>query len=133
MATPSRFETIFEAGRQRYEKRAGRPLDPTLVVSLKTIADLRGYIESQNGSFETFRNKDKIIYAKLNMIFTPIERLGNCVAAPLSAGSPPVGACFGAVAVLIKSAQDVSTHYDRIMELFEIMGVSRLPKCQKCY
>ncbi|KAF2451400.1 hypothetical protein P171DRAFT_478441 [Karstenula rhodostoma CBS 690.94] len=122
MATPSRFETIFETGRQRYEKRTGKPLDSTLVANLKTTADLRKYIESQNGTFETFRNKDKIIYAKLNTIFTPIERLRNCVASPVSASSPPVGACFSAVAVLIKSAQDVSAHYDQIVELFEIIG-----------
>ncbi|KAL1597878.1 hypothetical protein SLS60_008365 [Paraconiothyrium brasiliense] len=122
MATPSKFEIILETGRQRYEKRAGKPLDQSLAIRLKTVADLRKHIEDQNGMFEAFRNKDKIIYARLNTVFMPIERLGNCVVTPISASSPPVGACFGAVAVLIKSAQDVSTHYDRIVELFEIMG-----------
>ncbi|KAF1965338.1 hypothetical protein BU23DRAFT_561162 [Bimuria novae-zelandiae CBS 107.79] len=56
--TQSRFQIIFDKGRHQYEKRAGKPLDPTLAVSLKTIVDLRLHIEQQNGDFETFRKKN---------------------------------------------------------------------------
>ncbi|OAG10172.1 uncharacterized protein CC84DRAFT_1070139, partial [Paraphaeosphaeria sporulosa] len=70
-----------------------------------------------------FNSKNKIIYAKLDTIFTTIECLGNCIASAVSANSPHIGACFGAVAVRIKSALDDSAHYYRIMEMFEVMGV----------
>jgi hypothetical protein len=84
---------------------------------------LRAYVERQNGEFDVFREKNKYIFDKLNSAFSPIERMGQCVALGTSAGFPPAGACFGAVALVVKSAQDVSTHYDRILELFAIMGV----------
>jgi len=123
VASSSKFEILFEIGRQRYEKKTGQRLDISLATSLTTVADLRTYVERHNGEFEAFRDKDKHIFDRLNSVFTPIERLGQCVGTGTSIGFPPAGACFGAAALMIKSAQDVSTHYDRILELFNILSV----------
>jgi len=109
----SGFQTIFEEGRKRYEKKTGQQLD-TLFATLHTVADVRHYIDQENDKFTTFRAQNNKIYERLNTAFTPVERVCNIVAGGSSAGFPPTGACLGAVALLIKSAQDVSTHYDRI-------------------
>jgi len=121
----SRFEIIFEEGRRRYEKKTGQQLDVTLFATLHTVADVHHYIDQENDKFATFRAQNNKIYERLNTAFTPVERVCNIVAAGSSAGFAPAGACLGAVALLIKSAQDVSTHYDRILDLFDMLAVSR--------
>jgi hypothetical protein len=50
--------------------------------------------------------------------------VSQIISAGTSAGFPPAGACLGAVSLLIKSAQDVSSHYDRILDVFEMLAVS---------
>ncbi|KAF2829113.1 hypothetical protein CC86DRAFT_403770 [Ophiobolus disseminans] len=80
----TKFESIFQEGRRRYEKKTGQQLDVTLLATMSTVADI--------------------------------------VAAGSSAGFPPAGACLGAVALLVKSAQDVSAHYDRIVDLFDMLA-----------
>jgi hypothetical protein len=121
----TRFEMIFEQGQRRYEKKTGQQLQVALIATFTTVADVRSYIEQENERFEAFRDRNGKIYRQLNTAFTPIERLSQVLGAASSAGFPPAGACLGAVAFMIKSAQGVSTHYDRILELFDILGVSR--------
>jgi hypothetical protein len=120
----SRFEIIFEAGKRRYEKKTGQRLDATLFASMSTVSDMRSYVEQENDKFATSRAQNVKIYDRLNTAFTPLERVSQIISAGTSAGFPPAGACLGAVALLIKSAQDVSSHYDRILDLFEMLAVS---------
>jgi hypothetical protein len=119
----TKFYIIFEEGRKQYEKKSGQRLDITLSAKLTTMADVRGYVERENDKFAAFRDKNRNIYERLTIAFTPVKRLGHVVAAASSAGLPPAGACFGAAALLIKSAQNVSAHYDRIIELFDVLAV----------
>jgi hypothetical protein len=122
----TKFYVIFEEGRKRYEKKSGHRLDITFSASLTTVADVRGYVERENDKFAAFRNKNRNVYERLTVAFTPIERISHVVAAASSTGFPPAGACLGAAALLIKSAQNVSAHYDRIIELFDVLAV-RVP------
>jgi hypothetical protein len=103
----SKFEVIFETGRLRYEKKTGQQLDVTLVASLTTVADLRDYVERQNGQFDAFRNKNKSIFNGLNSAFAPTERFGHSVAVGTLVGFPPAGACFGASASMIWYVKNV--------------------------
>ena len=117
------FYIIFEEGQKRYEKKFGQRLDITLSASLNTVAVVRGYVERENDKFATFRDKNRNIHERLTVAFTPVERLGHIVGAASSVGFPPAGACLGAAALMIKSAQNVSAHYDRIIELFDVLAV----------
>ncbi|KAH5327358.1 hypothetical protein HBI12_074650 [Parastagonospora nodorum] len=120
----SKFDVIFAEGRKRYEQKTGQQLDVTLFAQWTKVADLRAYIDQENKKFAYFREQDKKIYEQLTKTFTPVEKLGTIFAAGTSAGCPPAGACLGAAALLIKSAQNVSSHYDRIFDLFETLSVS---------
>jgi hypothetical protein len=100
----TKFYTIFEEGRKRYEKKSGQRLDITLSASLTTFADVRGYVERENDKFAAFRDNNRNIYERLIVAFTPVERLGHVVAAASSTGFPPAGACLGAAALLINCA-----------------------------
>jgi hypothetical protein len=120
----SRFEINFEAGKRRHEKKTGQRLDATLFASMSTVSDMRSYVEQENDKFATSRAQNVKIYDRLNTAFTPLERVSQIISAGTSAGFPPAGACLGAVSLLIKSAQDVSSHYDRILDVFEMLAVS---------
>tara|TARA_R110002003_G_scaffold152_2_gene13583 strand:- start:3907 stop:4338 length:432 start_codon:yes stop_codon:yes gene_type:complete len=119
----SNFESIFNEGRKQYEKQTKQRLDPTFCSTLNTVSDLRKHIERENDKFATFRDRNNNIYDRLNTAFAPVERFGHILGAGSSAGFPPAGACLGAVAILIKSAHDVSAHYDRIVELLDMLAV----------
>jgi len=92
---------------------------------MATVADMRSFIEQENSKFEIYRAQNDKIYDRLNKAFAPLERVSHIIAGGASAGFPPAGACLGAVALLIKSAQDVSAHYDRILDFFEMLAVCR--------
>jgi hypothetical protein len=119
----SKFDIVFAEGLRRHERKTGQRLDSSNFAKLATVADVRSYVEQENSKFATFRDQNSKIYERLTTAFTPIEKLGSIVAAGSSAGFPPAGACFGAVALLIKAAQNVSAHYDHIVELFDILAV----------
>jgi len=121
----SRFEIIFAEGQRRYEQKTGKRLHVTMFANWTKVTDLRAYIDQENNKFVSFREQDKKIYEQLTKTFTPVEKLSAIFAAGASAGCPPAGACLGAAALLIKSAQNVSSHYDRIVDLFETLAVSK--------
>jgi hypothetical protein len=121
-----RFDVIFSKGRRRFETKIGQQLDVALFANWTTVADMRGYIDQENDRSATFRDQNNKIYERLTKVFTPVERLSSVVAAGTSVGSPPAGACLGAVALLIRSAQNVSSHYDRIIGLFHILTISNM-------
>ncbi|KAF2105684.1 hypothetical protein BDV96DRAFT_508985 [Lophiotrema nucula] len=125
--TRTRFEIIFDEAKIRYEKKTKKQLDANLVGTLTTVAEVKAYIEQENSKFVSFRAKNQRIYESLNAAFIPIERLSHVAGSGASVGFPPAGACFGAVAYLIKSAQDVAEHYDKIVQLFETVKVSCVP------
>jgi hypothetical protein len=122
----SRFDVIYSEGRRRYETKTGQQLDVALFANWTTVADVRGYVDQEDDRFTTFREQNNKIYEQLTKAFTPVERLSSGVAAGTSVGFPPAGACLGAVALLIRSAQNVSSHYDRIVDLFNMLAVSNL-------
>ncbi|KAF2866424.1 hypothetical protein BDV95DRAFT_505080 [Massariosphaeria phaeospora] len=126
-ASKSKFEIIFAEGQKRYEKNTGTPLDTTLISNLSTVADVRNHIAGEIEKFVDFRDKNKKLYGALDSAFAPIERVGHFVAAGTSMSFPPAGACFGALALMIKSAQAVSAHYDKLLELFNIVSVCGRP------
>lgn len=132
VTTKTKFDIIFDAAIGRYEEKTGIPLDTSLTGSLTTVADVQFYVQRENEKFSTFRQRHQKMYESLNKALTPIERLSHIAAASTSPGFPPAGACFGAVALLIKSAQDVADHYDRILELFEILYASFSINRWKC-
>ncbi|KAF1919960.1 hypothetical protein BDU57DRAFT_442881 [Ampelomyces quisqualis] len=119
----SRFDAIFAEGRRRYERKTGQRCDAAIFIKMTTVSDVRTYIQQENDRFDSFRARHNTVYERLNAAFTPLERLGSLVATASSAGFPPAGVCLGAVALLIKSAQDVSSHYDSILDLFDILAV----------
>jgi hypothetical protein len=122
----SRFDVIYSEGRRRYETKTGQQLDVALFANWTTVADVRGYVDQEDDRFTTFREQNNKIYEQLTKAFTPVEKLSSGVAAGTSVGFPPAGACLGAVALLIRSAQNVSSHYDRIVDLFNMLAVSNL-------
>jgi hypothetical protein len=120
----SRFEIICAEGRRWYELKTGQQLDAARFASWDTVEDVRNYIDQENNKFATYRKKNSKIYEQLKTTFTPVEKLGSLVTVGSSAGCPPAGACLGAAALLIRSAQNVSSHYDRVVDLFEMLAVS---------
>ncbi|KAH4600574.1 hypothetical protein HBI73_178420 [Parastagonospora nodorum] len=120
----SKFDVMFAEGRKRYEQKTGQQLDVALFAQWTKVTDLRAYIDQENKKFANFREQDKKIYEQLTKTFTPVEKLGTIFAAGTSAGCPPAGACLGAATLLIKSAQNVSSHYGRIFDLFETLSLS---------
>lgn len=122
----SKFQIIFVEGQRRYEKKTGQRLDVAVYASIATVADVRSYIARENQQFAAFRSKNGHIYERLNLDFTPIERLSYVVVSGSTAAFPPASPCLGAVALMVKSAQDVSAHYDRTLELFDMLAVRYL-------
>jgi hypothetical protein len=119
----SRFDVIFAEGRKRYEQNTGQRCDAGIFATMTTVSDVRAHIQQENNKFDSFRIRHNTVYSRLSAAFTPVERLGSLVATASSAGCPPAGVCLGAVALLIKSAQDVSSHYDSILDLFDTLAV----------
>lgn len=104
--------------------KTGQQLDVALFANWTTVTDVRSYIDQENDRFATFRDRNSKIYERLTKAFTPVGKLSSVVAAGTSVGCPPAGACLGAVALLIRSGQNVSSHYDRIFDLFDPLPVS---------
>ncbi|KAF2709128.1 hypothetical protein K504DRAFT_408621, partial [Pleomassaria siparia CBS 279.74] len=119
----SKFELIFDKANIKYEQKTGQRLDITLLSSLTTISDVQRYVCHENERFTAFRKTNQRVYDSLDKALAPLERLSNIAGAASSVGFPATGACFGAAALMIKSAQDVAAHYDRIFDLFETLAL----------
>ncbi|KAF2108066.1 hypothetical protein BDV96DRAFT_653272 [Lophiotrema nucula] len=119
----TQIELIFTNAIARYEQKTKKQLPLSFASQLTTVQDLRRLVQKENADFKAFQAKDDKIYSALNKALTPIERLSHVAATGSSIGFPPAGVCFGAVALMIKSAQDVSGHYEKILELFDIIQV----------
>ncbi|KAK6708496.1 hypothetical protein SNK04_009461 [Fusarium graminearum] len=93
---------------------------------LHNVKDLVSQVEKQNGQFAQFREKRQSVFSALAACLDPVEQIGQIVSGAAQDTFAPAEGIFGAVAYLIGAARDVSSAYDTIVELFELLKVSEI-------
>ncbi|CAF3523322.1 unnamed protein product [Fusarium graminearum] len=88
---------------------------------LHNVKDLVSQVEKQNGQFAQFREKRQSVFSALAACLDPVEQIGQIVSGAAQDTFAPAEGIFGAVAYLIGAARDVSSAYDTIVELFELL------------
>jgi hypothetical protein len=121
----SQFSAIWQNAKANYKAVTGADLDDPSFPHPSSTDDLLGSLDKQNNDFKHFREKRSIIFGCLKEACQPIELVSNLAAGGASMAFPPSTLCFGAAMYLINAAQGVSSSYDAIAELLQVLKVRR--------
>lgn len=112
------FANALASAQLRVSESKAKRLEDFLKPPIRSVQDLLGVIDSQNGKFTNFREKRKSLFDAILAACTPLEKVGEALAGAASEAFPPAQNVFAAVMYLINAAKDVSQVYDSIIELF---------------
>ncbi|CAI6092539.1 unnamed protein product [Clonostachys chloroleuca] len=113
------FAAVLVDAAKQYQESSGQSLEDFLKPPMKSIDELKAQLVTQNDKFSSFREKRHHIFGALSAMLEPVQVIGEVVGGALSETYPPVQTVFSAVAYLINAANNVSSMYDKIVELFE--------------
>jgi hypothetical protein len=120
----AQFAQILDDASKLYSDSSKNKLVDFLNPPISSVKGLLGQIDKQNEQFNKFREKRQSIFSALAACLTPVEVIGEIVSGAAADSFAPAEGIFGAVAYLINAARDVSSAYDTIVELFELLKVS---------
>jgi hypothetical protein len=120
----AQFAQILDDASKLYSDSSKNKLVDFLNPPISSVKGLLGQIDKQNEQFTKFREKRQSIFSALAACLTPVEVIGEIVSGAAADSFAPAEGIFGAVAYLINAARDVSSAYDTIVELFELLKVS---------
>lgn len=120
----AQFAQILDDASKLYSDSSKNKLVDFLDPPISSVKGLLGQIDKQNEQFSKFREKRQSIFSALAACLTPVEVIGEIVSGAAADSFAPAEGIFGAVAYLINAARDVSSAYDTIIELFELLKVS---------
>ncbi|KAM0288554.1 hypothetical protein ACHAO9_006918 [Fusarium lateritium] len=117
----AQFAQILDDASKLYSDSSKNKLVDFLNPPISSVKGLLGQIDKQNEQFGKFREKRQSIFSALAACLTPVEVIGEIVSGAAADSFAPAEGIFGAVAYLINAARDVSSAYDTIVELFELL------------
>jgi hypothetical protein len=126
----AQFAHILDDASKLYSDSSKSKLTDFLNPPISKVKDLISQIDKQNEQFSKFREKRQSIFSALAACLDPVETIGQIVSGAAAETFAPAEGIFGAVAYLIGAARDVSSAYDTIVELFELLKVSDIPHPQ---
>ncbi|PYH86184.1 hypothetical protein BO82DRAFT_388862, partial [Aspergillus uvarum CBS 121591] len=121
MAQPEHFNYLWDQAKARYKSVTDHDLDNPAFPSPASADDLLALLDARNADFLSFREKRSVLFHSLSTLCQPIELLTNVVSTGTSVVFPPSAACFAALTLLIDAARGVSSLYDSIIGLIEIL------------
>ncbi|KAF4446191.1 Vegetative incompatibility protein HET-E-1 [Fusarium austroafricanum] len=118
----AQFQQILEdASKVHSDSKEKYKLGDFLNPPINNVQDLIALVGKQNDQFTKFREKRQNIFSAMSACLTPVEVIGEVVSGAAKESFAPAEGIFGAVALLINAARDVSSAYDTIVELFEVL------------
>ena len=122
----AQFAQILDDASKLYSDSSKRTLKDFLNPPISNVKDLISQVDKQNEQFSKFREKRQSIFSALAACLDPVETIGQIVSGAAAETFAPAEGIFGAVTYLISAARDVSSAYDTIVELFELLKVSEI-------
>lgn len=128
-AMESLFAAILADAAKLYSESSGNAisLGDFSAPQMNSVEDLKHHLELQNGKFSQFREKRQSIFDAISVALRPVELVGEMVAGVASDVFAPAQSIFCAVMYLVNAANNVSSMYDSIVELFDQLKVSVVP------
>ncbi|KAF8535972.1 hypothetical protein BDD12DRAFT_912475 [Trichophaea hybrida] len=81
--------------------------------------ELFALLDKRHHDFDKYRKKKDVLRKVLTLSLKPVQVLSGVAGGAVSSAFPPSACVFGAVTYLIDSANNVSSSYDAIIELFK--------------
>ncbi|KJZ73399.1 hypothetical protein HIM_07193 [Hirsutella minnesotensis 3608] len=114
-----RFAEIVAEAAKIYRDKSTDALDKFMTPPMKTIDDLREQLSLQNDGFSAFRAKRQAVFDVVSAALRPVQLVGDIAAGAASSAFPPSQSIYAATLFLVKAAQNVSSTYDSIIDLFD--------------
>jgi hypothetical protein len=122
----ARFADILADASNAYREASGQSLDEFMDPPLRSVGDLTAQLDKRNLGFSQYRNKRRTLIDIVSAVMTPVELVASMAAGAASEAFSPAEGIFSAVLWLIGVANNVSSSYDRIIELFRQLKVCQL-------
>lgn len=127
---PSRAQmelgAILQAAAKKYSDNSGDSLTEYMVPPMRSVEELVNQIERQNDRFSSFRARKAKLFGALQATLRPVQLVGDVASGTAGEAFPATQGIFAAVMHLVNAANDVSSTYDSIVDLFEQLTV-RIP------
>ncbi len=120
------FQAVLAESAKRYKDTSGQNISDFINPTLCSIDELKRQLDAHNDGFSAFRKKRESLFGTLSAMLKPVEMVGEIVSGAASDAFPAASSIFSAVMFLVNAADDVSSKYDSIVELFEQLKVRRL-------
>ena len=117
------FQAVLSDAAKLYRETSGQKIDDFMDPPMRGIDDLKHQLDTQNDRFSAFRAKRESLFGALSAMLKPVEIVGEVVSGAAGEVFPPTQTIFTAVMFLVNAANDVSSTYDSILELFEQLKV----------
>lgn len=125
-AVETRFAAVLAAAAKRNPETTLKLGDFTS-PPITSVDDLIEKVDAQNERFTQFREKRHAIFGAMATALKPIEMVGEVVSGAASEVFAPSSSVFSAAMYLVNAANDVSSTYDNILQLFEKLKVRPHP------
>ncbi|KAI6781658.1 uncharacterized protein J7T54_003923 [Emericellopsis cladophorae] len=114
----SEFQAVLTDARALYRETSGDNLDDFMSPPMRTLSDLKTQLDISNEHFSSFRAKRASLFGVLTTMLKPVEIVGEVVSGAAGEIFPPTQSIFSAVMFLVNAANNVSSTYDSIVQLF---------------
>lgn len=122
VAQKDQSSAICEKAIRKYHEITGETLGVDF-LKVQNVNDLTKEIEQRNNTFREFREKRGAIFDVLESALVPVQLFSNLAAGGASMAFPPSSLVFGAVMHLVDAAKGVSTSYNAIQDLMQMLQV----------
>ena len=117
----AQFQSVLTDARKIYSQSSGKHdnIDEFMAPTIRSVEELKMRLDSSNQNFSNFRAKRAGLFGSLSAMLKPVELVGEVVTGATSEVFPATQSIFSAVMFLVNAANNVSTTYDSIQELFD--------------
>ncbi|KAJ5598042.1 NACHT and TPR domain protein [Penicillium hordei] len=122
VAPTDQSSAICNKAIRKYYEITGETLAVDFLTNIRSVSDLTKEIDEKNIAFREFREKREAIFDVLEAALIPVQLFSNlAVGEAASMVFPPSSLIFGAVMHLVGAAKGVSTSYDAIEDLMQML------------
>ena len=119
----AQFAAVLADAAKQYADSSQKNLAEYMTPPMKSVDDLIQQLELQSKHFSEFRAKRRSICDLVAAVVKPVEVVGELVSDAASYVFAPSQNIYCSILFLIKAADDVTSMYDSIVELFEQLRV----------
>ncbi|KAF4120891.1 TPR protein [Geosmithia morbida] len=120
-ALEAAFQAVIADAAELHKESSGHSINDFMNPPMRSIDDLNSQLDNYNKSFGAFRSKRDSIFGTLKAMLQPIQAVGDIVAGAAGEAFPATQTIYTAILFLVNAAKDVSSNYDAIFELFELL------------